>query len=142
MSRPVVLNPAIVPIEYDLTITPNLLPPYKYEGEVDIKLEIKSSDIQEISLHAKEIYITSATYVPDNGNPINVQRYLYDSHEVTVEMFFFEKGADKAQHALPSGNGTLKISFIGEHNNQMAGFYRSSYTDAKGQKKNYGINSI
>ncbi len=50
-------------------------------------------------------------------------------------MQFFAKNADKSTNALPKGNGTLKVSFIGEHNNQMAGFYRSSYTDAKGEKK-------
>jgi aminopeptidase N len=36
---------------------------------------------------------------------------------------------------LPLGNGVLHVKFQGSHNNQMAGFYRSGYTDINGQAK-------
>ena len=36
---------------------------------------------------------------------------------------------------IPVGKCVLSITYVGEHNNQMAGFYRSSYTGADGTKK-------
>merc|ERR550514_1868171 len=39
------------------------------------------------------------------------------------------------ESVLPVGTGYLDVTFVGELNNQMAGFYRSSYTDIHGNKK-------
>lgn len=36
---------------------------------------------------------------------------------------------------LAVGEATLKFKFVGHLNNQMAGFYRSSYTSASGEKR-------
>ena len=37
--------------------------------------------------------------------------------------------------SLPEGRGILSIDYVGELNNQMAGFYRSEYVNVKGEKK-------
>jgi hypothetical protein len=48
-------------------------------------------------------------------------------------------GTFEFEEALPLGDAVFSCSFEGELNNQMAGFYRSTYTDLDGKKKVFPV---
>ena len=76
-----------------------------------------------IHRHSKEIEIIEATF----GDSLKSSSIAYDEKATTVTVTF--------PSALPQGQGVLYMKFNGELNPDMAGFYKSSYTDANGQTK-------
>ena len=91
-----------------------------------------------ITLHAKELCIASAQYVVLEGmdesmttpsTPVSASEILSNVKATTVE-FKFEK-------EIPAHAKTIQltIQYMGYLNNQMAGFYRSEYTNMEGVKK-------
>ncbi len=83
-----------------------------------------------ITLHSKFLHITAAavTFQVDGvAKKIEMVSMKFDVKR-HVGTFEFEE-------ALPLGDAVFSCSFEGELNNQMAGFYRSTYTDLDGKKK-------
>ena len=80
-------------------------------------------------MHAKELSFWSCTYSPRGGVSTSVAatEISVALKETTVTFTFPEQ--------LKVGQGTLSIVFSGLLNNQMAGFYRSGYTDIHGKRK-------
>ena len=93
----------------------------------------KLNDInsKEITLHAKELCFESAEFVVLGGSeePVKPEQMVIIFKEHTVK-FTFEK-------PIPSDAKKIKltIKYTGFLNDQMAGFYRSSYEDIDGNKK-------
>jgi len=113
----VLLPNNVVPMEYDLVITPDMNK-FTFDGEVSIKVDVIETT-STITLHSKELNIYSATF----GGQKAV-RMIFDLQATTVELVFDD--------SLPLGGGVLRIVFAGIINDQMAGFYRSKYVDSQG----------
>mmetsp|Transcript_10729 Transcript_10729/g.12665 ORF Transcript_10729/g.12665 Transcript_10729/m.12665 type:complete len:152 (-) Transcript_10729:11-466(-) len=129
----VVLPSTIIPSRYDVKITPDL-EAFTFTGEMVVQLTT-SADLDkeccEIVMHAKELCFVSASYVVvgvDGGASVDAEQ-MNDNKKATTVTFIFPSPIP------PSSTLTLTIHYLGFLNNQMAGFYRSSYTDINGIKK-------
>mmetsp|Transcript_42218 Transcript_42218/g.88662 ORF Transcript_42218/g.88662 Transcript_42218/m.88662 type:complete len:973 (-) Transcript_42218:176-3094(-) len=153
----VLLPPHINPIRYDLKFVPDF-ENFTFAGHTTIELSTSAAldsgdgdgdgdvglDRNSITMHAKELCFSTASYVvvkdaTDDGDgdgtttaneeeKCEVEEIRVNKKSTTVT-FVFGK-------ALPA-NSTLilTIEYTGFLNNQMAGFYRSSYTDIHGKSK-------
>ncbi|KAL4947541.1 peptidase family M1-domain-containing protein [Aspergillus filifer] len=121
-----VLPTNVKPTHYDLTLEPNF-ETFKYDGTVVIDLQVVE-DTTSISLNSTEIDIHTAT-VSAGGSVVASSPEISlnnDKQEATI------KFAD----TIPAGSSAqLKLTFTGTLNDNMAGFYRSSYKGADGQTK-------
>lgn len=127
----VLLPSTINPTRYDIKLTPDL-EKFTFQGEISVQLETTAdlNECKSIVMHAKELCFISATLVVDKERfaPMEAQE-IVDNKKATTVTFTFAKD-------LPaSSTMTLSIEYIGFLNNQMAGFYRSSYTDIHGETK-------
>lgn len=126
---------------YDLHLTPDL-EAFTFTGVCDITfdidpVELRDADKKEITLHAKELCFVSADYIVLDGTvatatpptPVHAEEITISTLSKTVK-FAFGK-------SIPSTATKIKltIQYSGFLNNQMAGFYRSHYTDITGQSK-------
>lgn len=68
-----------------------------------------------------------STYSISFLTDLKSSKIKYDESAETVTITF--------RSAIPLGNAQLKVSFIGELNDKMKGFYRSKYKDANGEDK-------
>mmetsp|Transcript_28554 Transcript_28554/g.62170 ORF Transcript_28554/g.62170 Transcript_28554/m.62170 type:complete len:893 (-) Transcript_28554:81-2759(-) len=130
----VLLPSNIVPIRYDLKLTPDL-EAFTFAGECRIKLSTAADlgpDHREIIMHAKELCFASASYVLTDGDAgtssVTADEIRVNTKSTTVTFCF--------PTALPANSTIyLTVNYTGFLNNQMAGFYRSSYTDIHGESK-------
>lgn len=124
-SDRVVLPTALLPSHYFLELTPDL-EQFTFTCSEEITCAV-SEETNKLTLHAREITVNEVSFVPAGGAAVEVLEtsYAHKAHTVT---FTFAS-------ALPLGEGVLKVSFNGILNGDMAGFYRSSYSDATGAKK-------
>jgi len=132
----VLLPDAAVPSRYDLRLEPDL-ERFVFDAKVRITLEVREA-VSDLTLHSKELQILSATFVPAeadastvgakvSGDAIDALTITQNMKKNTVAFGFPE--------VLPVGLGFLDIEYVGQLNNQMAGFYRSSYKDIHGNSK-------
>ena len=106
------LGQNVVPQKYRLSFKPDLKT-FKYEGKGEIDVQIKSRT-KEILLNSAELTIKSAIVI-SNGVEYNADVSVNaDKQEITLML---EDGI--------KGNAQIKIEFIGIHNDNMYGFYRS-----------------
>ena len=124
ISDRVLLPANVKPVHYNLVLTPDLTT-FEFTGSVSIDLLVVSA-CNSISLHCKEISVSKATYCSD-GISKEAVRINYDLKLTTVTFEF----SDNFETGL---SGVLKIEYTGILNNQMAGFYRSKYTDVDGKE--------
>lgn len=121
-----VLPEAVKPLHYDLTLEPNL-ETFKYEGTVSIELDVLE-DTTSISLNTLDIDIHETKVTSGSRNISSSPKISYNEDSQTTTVDFDE--------TLPAGTkATLFQKFTGTLNNNMAGFYRSSYKDAQGKEK-------
>lgn len=124
---------------YDLHLTPDL-EAFRFSGICDITFTVDASKLddknaKEITLHSKELCFASAEYVvidedvAASSTPVPADEILVNVKATTVK-FVFASG-------IPNGAQKIKVSiaYSGFLNNQMAGFYRSGYTDIAGVSK-------
>ncbi|KAI7255861.1 hypothetical protein KC335_g13611 [Hortaea werneckii] len=121
-----VLPKNVRPVHYDLTLEPNF-ETFKYEGTVVVDLDV-TEDTKSISLNTYEIDVQE-TKVTAAGTLISSSprlSYNEDSQTTTAEF----------DQTIPAGQkAQLTMKFTGTLNDNMAGFYRSSYKDASGNDK-------
>lgn len=106
------LSPNILPLEYFLTIKPDL-EGFTFIGEEKIIIKVKKST-KILEIHADELKITSAIYNASVNGKIS-----YDKEKETAILEFSSN--------LPTGKGELELKFTGILNDKMRGFYRSKY---------------
>lgn len=122
----VVLPSQLVPSHYALELSPDL-ESCTFSCREEIHVEVREAT-NEVTLHAKEIVVESVSFVSNDGSatlPMVETRYNVKAHTVA---FIFDG-------TLPVGQGKLLIHFKGILNSDMAGFYKSTYSDANGNKK-------
>ncbi|KAF7133580.1 hypothetical protein CNMCM5793_004709 [Aspergillus hiratsukae] len=121
-----VLPTNVKPVHYDLTLEPNF-EKFTYDGTVTIDLDV-AEDTTSISLNTNEIDIQNAV-VSSQGSVVTSSPDVSinkDSQTATI----------KFAETIPAGSSAqLKLTFTGILNDNMAGFYRSSYKLANGETK-------
>ncbi|KAI8393668.1 aminopeptidase [Radiomyces spectabilis] len=117
-----VLPTNVKPTHYDLTLSPDLQA-FVFQGRVKVDLDVVEPTTS-LTLNAQDINIQSASLYKDQNsqNATNIT-YNSDKHEATLTF---------ADTIPASAKVTLDLVFDGVLNDQMAGFYRSSYKDANG----------
>lgn len=120
-----------IPKSYDLKLKPDLTD-CKFSGTVEISLDIVA-DTKFIVLNAADLSIDSKSVRFQSGNGSKgfqaVEVELLEEDEILVLEF---------AESLPLGVGVLSMSFQGTLNDQMKGFYRSTY-EHNGEKKNMAV---
>ncbi|KLP00364.1 putative APE2-aminopeptidase yscII [Fusarium fujikuroi] len=121
-----VLPKNVKPLHYDLTLEPNF-ETFKYEGTVIIDFDVVE-DSTSIALNTVEIDIHE-TLVEANGATISSSPTLDYNKDTQTTTVTFDK-------TIPAGQkARLTQRFTGTLNDDMAGFYRSSYKDEDGNTK-------
>jgi aminopeptidase 2 len=119
-----VLPKNVKPLHYDLTLEPNF-ESFKYEGTVSIELDVVE-DTKSISLNTLELNIHQTTITCGGKTISSSPKLHYDEDSQTTKIDFDE--------TIPAGQkATLFHKFSGDLNDNMAGFYRSSYKGANGE---------
>ncbi len=118
----------VVPSRYDLTLEPDL-DAGTFDGTIEVALQILEP-VTEIVLNANELKLESATLTAADGRAVEVAKILTDddAERATLPL---------AETAEP-GDWTLRITFAGELNPRLTGFYRSTYQDADGATRVVG----
>ena len=137
----------MLPEEYDLTLEPDL-EQFTFDGIVKITCDVHVAT-DSVSVHAMDLVLSQAVFKPHGSSTvikadeISTKAHslrlnslcLAKQHEaVSAPMFELVKAKMKTatlgfDEVLPVGKGVLEIKFRGILNDQMAGFYRSQYTE-------------
>ncbi|KAH8700271.1 aminopeptidase [Talaromyces proteolyticus] len=119
----VVLPTNVKPVHYDLTLEPDF-ENFTYEGTVVVDLDVKE-DTNSIALNTLELQIHSSEVSVDGVAIASNPTTTYDSDDQVTTVQFTQ--------TIPAGSkAQLKQTFTGTLNDNMAGFYRSSYKTANG----------
>jgi len=123
-SNPYRLDRRVVPSAYRLFLTPNL-DTATFEGRVEIDVEIVEP-LRELKLNAIELTLGAAT--------VTVAGTGHRSHDIVLDEAY-ETATFLFDTDLPRGNAVVEIAFDGILNDQLRGFYRSTFTDPSGVKQ-------
>eukprot|EP00758_Cryptobia_borreli_P007209 Tbor_TRINITY_DN5258_c1_g2::TRINITY_DN5258_c1_g2_i2::g.16661::m.16661/K08776/NPEPPS; puromycin-sensitive aminopeptidase len=138
-----ILPTTVVPMEYDLTITPNM-EQFTFDGSVVVKLAV-ATDLKElpsVTFNAAEIELVngavSVTTKDDDGFKFlhlnDLSKSKKEGGIVEVDetddriSLYFENPISLDTLLTPSRFIYLKLNYKGIINDKMHGFYRSSYT--------------
>ena len=129
MSERVVLPTQLLPVHYSLEITPNFEElTFATEEVIDVTVR---EETDRFTLHAREITIHAVSFVSaGNSKEIKMSEISYNFKSNTVSIVF--------ESSVPVGEGKVNIKYSGILNGDMAGFYKSTYADANGNKKIMG----
>ena len=111
----------IVPTRYDLRLEPDLASA-TFTGQETIALTVMQTT-QTILLNAVELVIESAMAEDRQGRTLNASIEL-EPHT--------QRAAFSFREPIQPGEWRLHLSFYGKLNDQLRGFYRSTYKDAAG----------
>ena len=115
---------AVVPRRYELTLAPDL-GAATFEGEGSIEVEV-AEPVSEVLLNAVDLEIDEVTLVDAAGT----------SHRGAVTIDIENERARIAlDGTAQTGGAVLHLRFRGVLNDQLRGFYRSTYKDAGGNDK-------
>jgi len=115
------LNDDVLPRAYRLVLEPDLEAAV-FAGSVEIDVEI-TSPVSEIVLNALDLEISSATLTFSGGTSV-----ICDvAPDAEAERATLTGGVE-----LPVGPATVTLTFTGVLNDQLVGFYRSTFVDPDG----------
>ncbi|KAL6073678.1 Aminopeptidase [Balamuthia mandrillaris] len=145
--KDVLLPRKVEPTQYDLTLQPNLLE-FTFEGRVVIHLKVNEST-NSIKLHSKDLRLSSAklrlkpsssssapSSAPSSDSAATAgeveweaQGITYDDKNETVTLEFDATLAEatKPQPTSEQQEAELDISYSGNLNDKLCGFYRNKY---------------
>ncbi|TPX36532.1 hypothetical protein SmJEL517_g01377 [Synchytrium microbalum] len=126
-----VLPTSSTPSHYDVTLTVNgLETDFKFKGIVKVTLKI-NEDTTKISCNSNDIEIhhcqITSTLIKTDSTQV-AKSITLDKPTETATFEF-------ASVIKAGSTAVLHIEFTGNHNDQLAGFYRSKYTDPQGNTK-------
>jgi puromycin-sensitive aminopeptidase len=113
----------VVPSRYDLTIEPDL-DAATFAGQVDVAVEVHEP-VEAIVVNALDLQIDRGWLVREDGQRIEICDVRLDEQTQRARL-------DLATVA-DTGHWALHMEFRGVLNDQLHGFYRSTYTDDEGQ---------
>lgn len=114
----------VIPKHYDVTLEPDLKN-FTFNGKVLIDFDVQE-EAKSISLHTHEITIHSANIKSGDAVTVSSSAITYDESKQVSKI--------ELQSSLPKGKTQLEIKFTGQLNDQMAGFYRSTYKKPDGSE--------
>ena len=115
----------VVPLHYDIELEPDL-EAASFAGRVAIDIEVAEPSAT-IVLNAAELSIVSAQFCATGCEPVDLV------HTCDEESERLTLSAPDGTGSLGPGPARLDISFTGVLNDQLHGFYRSTYTDDAGE---------
>jgi puromycin-sensitive aminopeptidase len=118
------LSRSVVPSRYDLQVAPDF-DQFAFTGSVRIQLEIVEP-VDEIVLNAIELDITAVALSTVDGEAHG----CFVEYETDLERAVIHLG-----RTVPVGAAVLNLDFTGILNDQLHGFYRSTFTDVDGQQQ-------
>ncbi|KAI5969501.1 APE2 [Candida margitis] len=110
-----VLPTNVTPLHYDLTLEPNF-DTFKFNGQETIDFQVNERT-DYITLNSLEIDIKEAKL-----DEVTVKDISYDTDKQTVTFKL-------PDHLVEGAQAQLHLNFVGELNDKMAGFYRSTYKE-------------
>jgi puromycin-sensitive aminopeptidase len=110
---------SVVPSRYDLTLTPDLASA-TYDGTASIAVTV-AEPVDRITLNAIELEIDGGTLTSQGGRALDIAVVEFDEELQRATLILPEIAAP--------GPWTLSLAFRGVLNDQLHGFYRSTYTD-------------
>jgi puromycin-sensitive aminopeptidase len=119
--NPYRLNRHVIPHAYRIFLTPDL-EAATFAGRVEIDVEV-ATPAPGFTLHAIELDLGAAT--------LSSAGTAFRSHEPVLDNQY-ETATFNFDQTLPAGPATIEIAFTGVLNDQLHGFYRSTFTDAEG----------
>ena len=120
-SNPYRLPRTVVPSAYRLRIDVDL-DGATFAGSIAIDVEI-TQEVTTFALNAIDLDVSAATVRSDGQAMVSAAAVLDDQ---------FEMAAFSFDAALPVGPATISLDFTGTLNDQLRGFYRSTFTDGDG----------
>ena len=121
--NPYRLDRSVVPSAYRIFITPDL-ERATFAGRVEIDVEIAEAT-NTLRLNAIELDLSAATLTAGGTAHRSIDLRLDEEYEFATYTF---------DATLPVGSAVLEIAFNGILNDQLHGFYRSTFTDPSGVK--------
>ncbi|XP_064546193.1 puromycin-sensitive aminopeptidase isoform X1 [Drosophila montana] len=119
----------VVPKHYELILQPDL-EAFSFTGKTIVQISVKEPT-RRITLNALDIIIEGAEFQYE-CEKLKADRISYSKENETAVLEFGE--------LLPAGTaGVLYMSFTGELNDKMKGFYRSKYFTASGEERYAGV---
>lgn len=124
-----ILPTNVKPSHYQVELVPNLAD-FTFRGIVTVHLSVADTT-RTITANANDLVIHNAK--------ANIVHLKSESHQIASSIRL-DKGAETVvfefPHDIPAGaTCALTVEFAGNHNDKMAGFYRSGYTDSAGNKR-------
>ena len=123
-TSPYRLPRSVAPSTYRLRLTPDL-EAATFSGTVEIDLEVHEAT-NTVVMNAIELEITDAVAMGDDGRTF-APSWEFDEELERVTFTFAE--------ALSGSTAELRLSFTGILNDQLHGFYRSTFVDDLGQTR-------
>lgn len=119
----------VVPSSYKLSLEPDL-DKFTFNGTVEIAIEVKNTNVNNITLNQKNLNIKRVELKNLNEKTdIKVKTFdQVEKQEILIIMY-------ENNEVIKKGNYTLTLGYSGELNDQKRGFYRSRYIDKDGKIK-------
>ena len=118
------LPDTVRPEKYSIELRPNLKA-FSFEGSESIRIQV-ARPTKTIALNAEGLEVREATVSSSKGGSLPATSIDFDSKREVLRLDFAE--------SVPSGPATLRLSFSGTLNDELAGFYRSRYTMSDGKQ--------
>ena len=112
------------PVHYRLRLEPDLAA-FTFVGHEEIEVTV-ASPTSEVMLNASELNVSRAVAEAPGGEAA-ASAIEHDEEQERVTLRF--------PSPLPAGRTVLRLDFTGELNDQLRGFYRSTYVDSDGVER-------
>ena len=121
-SQAVLLPNNVRPLRYAIHLTPDLAA-FTFTGEESVDVEVLEAT-DTIVLNSTELSVSAATLMDAGNAQVDAADIQLDADEETVSIRF--------PSIIQPGPAVLRVTFTGELNDRLTGFYRSQYTGADG----------
>ncbi|KAH7950958.1 hypothetical protein HPB52_003404 [Rhipicephalus sanguineus] len=130
LPKNVRLPRSLVPVHYDVELAPTIDGNFTFNGSVAILVRC-ASETSNVTLHIKDLNVSHVSV--SESNAAGGSRVEHDRYDEDKRLQFL---VIKLKRPLAVGaNYTIRMNFVGLLNDDLAGFYRSSYVDASGHKR-------
>ncbi|HEX2064712.1 MAG TPA: hypothetical protein VHE80_09870, partial [Acidimicrobiales bacterium] len=114
---------AVEPQHYELVLTPDL-DDATFEGEGSVRVRVHEPTASLV-LNAVDLDISFAELERDDGSRLAGSVSLEDDERAAVHL----------DDSVGPGTATLRMRWSGRLNDQLKGFYRSTYQDTEGRSR-------